>query len=221
VIELQNVTIAHRGLPVVRDLTMRIDAGDVIVLSGETGSGKTSLLRALYGDMPVASGTIRIDGVDLRTIQRTALPELRRRMGLIFQDDKLLADRSVYDNLRFALSIQMDSWRAIKRRAMELLAELGLSHVRSLMPDQLSGGESQRIGVARALANAPDIILADEPTANLDAETATHIFRYIADRRTPGTIVIIATHDAERAFAVFPDARCGHLEQGRLVERRL
>jgi cell division transport system ATP-binding protein len=216
---LENVTIAHRGLPVVRDLSLRIMPGEVMVLTGETGSGKTSLLRALYGDMPVTSGTIRIDDIDLGTLPRRELPALRRQMGLIFQDDKLLEDRSVYDNIRFALSIQMRSWRAIKRRAMKLLVELGLSHLRSSMPDQLSGGESQRIGVARALANSPRIILADEPTGDLDPDTAAEIFHYISTRRTADTMFLIATHDAGRAMEAFPDARWFRLEQGRVVEQ--
>jgi cell division transport system ATP-binding protein len=169
--------------------------------------------------MPVTSGSIRIDGINLGTTPRRELPALRRQMGLIFQDDKLLEDRSVYDNIRFALSIQMRSWRAIKRRAMKLLVELGLSHLRSSMPDQLSGGESQRIGVARALANNPRIILADDPTGDLDPDTAAEIFHYIATRRTPGTMFLIATHDAERALEAFPDARWFRLEQGRVVEQ--
>lgn len=217
-IELENVTLSHRGLPVLRNASFSVNAGEIALLVGDTGSGKTSMLRAIYGDLPVDSGRITIDGVELTALSRRSLPELRRRMGLIFQDDKLLEDRTVYDNIRFALSIQMDSPKQITRRAMEILAELGLSHLRSLMPGNLSGGEAQRIGVARALANAPRIVLADEPTGDLDPATAIEIFRYLAGRHTPSCAYIISTHDLARANEVFPDARRLHLSQGTIRE---
>jgi cell division transport system ATP-binding protein len=217
-IELANVTLSHRGLPVLREASFTVEAGEIVLLSGDTGSGKTSMMRALYGDLPVDTGRIVIDGVDITRLSRTALPEIRRRMGLIFQDDKLLEDRSVYDNIRFALSIQMDSPRQITRRAMEILAELGLSHLRSLMPKNLSGGEAQRIGVARALANSPRIVLADEPTGDLDPATAVEIFRYLSGRHTPSRAFIISTHDLARAVEVFPHARRLHLSGGTIRE---
>ncbi len=215
-IELKNLTLTHRGLPVVRNATLEIRPGDVVILTGETGSGKTTLIRALYGDLPIESGDVAIDGVGLRKLAARKLPRLRRRMGLIFQDDKLLDDRSVYDNIRFALSIQKGSSKEITRTALSVLNEIGLSHLRSSMPHQLSAGEAQRIGVARALSNEPAIVLADEPTGDLDAATAIEIFRYLARRRTPERLFLIATHDPSRALEVFPDARRWHLEQGQL-----
>lgn len=217
-IELSNVTLSHRGLPVLRSASFSVEAGQIVLLSGDTGSGKTSIIRAIYGDLPIASGRIVVDGVDLTRLTRGALPELRRRMGLIFQDDKLLEDRTVYDNIRFALSIQMDSSKQITRKAMEILAELGLSHLRSMMPGNLSGGEAQRIGVARALANSPRIVLADEPTGDLDPATATEIFRYLAGRHSPTSTYIISTHDLHRATEVFPHARRLHLAAGTIQE---
>ncbi len=215
-LSLSNVTISHRGLPVLRDVTLHLKRGDVAVMGGETGSGKTSLIRALYGDLPVDSGSVAIDGTELGRISRRQLPRIRRRMGLVFQDTKLLEDRTVFENIRFALSIQMDSRRDIKRRTLQIVAELGLSHLLPMMPSQLSGGEAQRIGVARALANEPEIILADEPTGNLDPDTATDIFQYLARRRSPDRTLLIATHDVERALDVFPDAQRLLLERGTL-----
>jgi cell division transport system ATP-binding protein len=215
---ISNLTLSHRELPVLRNATVTIRQGEVVVLTGETGAGKTTFLRALYGDLPVNSGRVVIDGVELHGPASRGLPKLRRRMGLIFQDDKLLDDRSVYDNIRFALSIQMDSSREVTRRALEVLAELGLSHLRSQMPTQLSAGEAQRIGIARALANDPNIIIADEPTGDLDAATAREIFRYLASRYTPEKVILIATHDPGTALEAFPNARQLHLKNGKLLE---
>lgn len=215
---LRNLTIAHRGLPIVSAVTLSIERGEVVILTGETGSGKTSLIRALYGDLRPSLGEIVIDGVDITAASPGRIPAIRRRMGLIFQDDKLLEDRTVYDNIRFALSIQMRSAREIKRKALEILAELGLSHLRSMMPGELSGGEAQRIGVARALANGPSLVLADEPTGDLDAATTTEIFRYLAMKSSADATMLISTHDPEPAFAVFPHARHWHLERGEIRE---
>lgn len=217
-ISVSNVTISHRGLPVVRDVSFEMAPGDVVVIGGETGSGKTSLIRAMYGDLALESGSITIDGIEMRRLKRSQLPPLRRRMGLIFQDTKLLEDRSVYDNIRFALSVQLHSQKEIKRRAMTILSELGLSHLLPMMPSQLSGGEAQRIGVARALANDPQIILADEPTGNLDPDTATDIFSYLASHHDPERAMLIATHDVDRALAVLPNARRMVLQKGELRE---
>jgi cell division transport system ATP-binding protein len=217
-IHLQNLTIAHRGLPIVSEVDLSIGRGEVVILTGETGSGKTSLIRAIYGDLRPSIGKIVIDGLDITAASPGRLPALRRRMGLIFQDDKLLEDRTVYDNIRFALSIQMRSSREIKRKALEILAELGLSHLRSMMPRELSGGEAQRIGVARALANGPSMVLADEPTGDLDAATTTEIFRYIAMKSSNDATMLISTHDPEPAFEVFPRARHWHLQRGEVRE---
>lgn len=217
-IELQNLTLSRRGLPVVRGATLAINRGEVVILTGDTGSGKTSLIRALYGDLAIDDGDVVVNGVRMRTLPARKLPKLRRGMGLIFQDDKLLADRSVYDNLRFALSIQMDDPQEITRKALSILTELGLSHLRSSMPHELSAGESQRIGVGRALANDPAIILADEPTGDLDAGTAAEIFRFLARRCAPDRAILIATHDPARAHEAFPGARRWHLEQAVIRE---
>lgn len=139
-------------------------------------------------------------------------------MGLIFQDDKLLDDRTVYDNLRFALAIQSSNSSAMARRSMELLSELGLSHLRSKFPSTLSAGEAQRIGIARAVAVRPIVILADEPTGDLDAETSREIFRYLASHQQPDGVMIIATHDLDVALEALPHARRLRLANGLLQE---
>lgn len=216
-IQLKNVTIAHRGMPVLRSASLTIRPGETILLTGRTGSGKTSLIRALYGDLRPTEGSILLNGVDLTTLPPRKLPAIRRSMGLIFQDDRLLEDRSVYENIRFALSIRVKSRKEINRLALGTLADIGLSHLRSKRPDQLSGGEAQRVGVARALANNPPIILADEPTGDLDPKTTEEIFNFLAARRAPQTLMVIATHDMERAARAFPEARQLYLEEGVIV----
>lgn len=217
-IELKNVTIAHRGMPVLRETSLQIQAGEVVLLGGRTGSGKTSLIRVLYGDLQPVAGNVFLNGTDLNGISAGKLPRIRRGLGLIFQDDRLLEDRSVYDNICFALSIRVKSRKEINRLALSALADIGLSHLRSKRPDQLSGGEAQRVGVARALASNPPIILADEPTGDLDPKTTDEIFRFIGSRRSPQTMMVIATHDMDRAREAFPDARIIGIENEQLTE---
>lgn len=217
-IELQNVTLAHRGLPVLREASLAIAAGEVVLLSGRTGSGKTSLIRALYGDLKPTEGTIFLNGTDLTHLSKGKLPKVRRSLGIIFQDDRLLEDRTVYENLCFALSIRVKSSKEINRLALSALADIGLSHLRSKKPEQLSGGEAQRVGVARALASNPPVILADEPTGDLDPKTTREIFDFLASRRTSENVMVISTHDMDRAREAFPDARSVHLEAERLIE---
>lgn len=216
-IELRNVTLAHRGMPVLRNASLTIRPGETVLLTGRTGSGKTSLIRALYGDLRPAEGSILLNGTDLQTLPAGKLPALRRSMGIIFQDDRLLEDRSVYENVCFALSIRVKSRKEINRLALGALADIGLSHLRSKRPDQLSGGEAQRVGVVRALASNPSIILADEPTGDLDPKTTEEIFSFLGSRCSPETVMVIATHDMERAAQAFPNARQLYIENGELL----
>lgn len=217
-ISIDRLTLTQGPTEIVVDLSLDVNRGETVLLIGESGVGKTTLLRALYGDLRPEHGRIVVDGISVAPLDRWRLPALRRRMGLIFQDDKLLDDRSVYDNLRFALEIQSNDPGGMTRRSLELLSELGLSHLRSKYPRTLSAGEAQRIGIARALAVNPIVILADEPTGDLDAETSREIFRYLASRRHPNGVMIIATHDLDIALQTLPHARRLRLGDGILQE---
>lgn len=203
---------------IVKDLSLHVRNGETLLLTGESGVGKTSLLRALYGDLRPTSGRIVVDGVSVAPIDRWRLPSLRRRMGLIFQDDKLLDDRSVYDNLLFALAVQSPLPERASLRALALLAELGLSHLRSNFPSTLSAGEAQRIGIARALAAYPPIVLADEPTGDLDPCTSRAIFTHLGARHSDSGVMVIATHDVDVAMEIIPRARHVRLVDGSAVE---
>jgi len=216
VITIEHLQLAQGPTTIVNDLSLVVRPGEVVVLVGESGVGKTSFLRAVYGDLRPIRGRIVVDGVVVAPPGSRRIPELRRRMGLIFQDDKLLDDRTVYDNLLFTLAIQCRDRSAPARRSLEILSELGLSHLRSKYPSELSAGEAQRIGIARALASAPSIILADEPTGDLDTSTSSEIFRYLGSQVGQTGVMILATHDTELAAQFIPRARCLRLSDGLL-----
>lgn len=215
-ISITGLRLSHGPHVVVDNLTFLARPGEVVVLLGESGVGKTSLLRSLYGDLRPEDGVIHVDGVSVFPPDRRKFPSLRRRMGLIFQDDKLLDDRTVFENIRFALAIQSIHTDEARRRAMEVLSDLGLSHARNKYPDQLSAGEAQRIGVARALASHPRIILADEPTGDLDLETSRVIFQWLRGHNRDNTVMIIATHDAALAREILPASRVLRMAHGSL-----
>ena len=175
------------------DLTIR--QGEMVYLVGPTGSGKTTLLRMLYMDVPPEYGVARIG--DYRTDQLTAkeIPYLRRSLGVVFQDFQLLPDRNVYDNVAFALHVTGKSGATLKSRVVQVLARVGLSHKQKRYPHELSGGEQQRVSIARAIANEPWILLADEPTGNLDPNVADEIMKLIISLHRQGMTVLMATHD--------------------------
>ena len=211
VIELKNVAIYHaddpfaemsakelkrKGHLVLSDINLTIKEGEFVYLIGKTGSGKSSLLKTLYADLPAKEGDIMIAGYDLRKIRRRDIPMLRRKIGIVFQDFQLLYDRSVEDNLSFVLDAT--GWNdktKISKRIDEVLQQVGLLHKRKVMPHQLSGGEQQRIAVARALLNDPNVILADEPTGNLDPETTNDVMDLLREISTKGKTILMATHN--------------------------
>ncbi len=181
---------------ILNQVSFTIKAGELVYIVGKTGSGKSNLLKLLYGDVPAVDGTVKIAGFDLRNIKSKNIQKLRRNLGIVFQDFQLLQDRSVYDNLNFIAKVT--DWKdknARKQRIEEVLALVGLATKGYKMPHQLSGGEQQRVCIARALMNNPKIILADEPTGNLDPETSYDIFSLFRDITQKGTSVLIATHD--------------------------
>jgi cell division transport system ATP-binding protein len=179
----------------VRDVSVAIQKGEFVFLTGASGAGKTTLLRLLFGAERPTTGQIVIGGRNLSRLRPATLPILRREIGVIFQDFKLLPERSVFDNVAIALEINGCSRREIRTRVWSTLRRLGLAHRLDHLPRTLSGGEQQRVAIARALVNDPPILLADEPTGNLDPDMALDIMDIVADAHARGTTVIVATHD--------------------------
>lgn len=196
IINLEGVDLHQMNQQIFSDITLKIDAGEFIYLIGETGSGKSSLLKVLYGELKVSSGNITLAGSDLNKITAKEIPNLRRKLGIVFQDFQLLSDRTVFENLSFVL--RATGWvnkTKISDRINEVLESVHLSGVKEKMPYALSGGEQQRAAIARALLNHPEIILADEPTGNLDPEKSEKIIELLQEINAKGTTVLIATHD--------------------------
>jgi cell division transport system ATP-binding protein len=197
VISIQNATIFQRDKMVLKDVNLSLSENEIVYIIGKTGTGKSSLLKMLYGEIGLNDGTGTVVGFDLKQLKKSEVPMLRRKIGIVFQDFQLLTDRSVGDNLRFVLKATGWSDKAqIEQRVSEVLAIVGLENKINIMPYALSGGEQQRITIARALLNEPELILADEPTGNLDPETSEEIMRVlmtIAEEQK--TAVLMATHD--------------------------
>ncbi len=196
VIELKNATIYQRDKVVLSDVSFSIGKGEFVYLIGRTGSGKSSLLRTLYAELPTHDGMVNVAGYDLSKIRRRQIPYLRRKLGIVFQDFQLLDDRNVEANLEFVL--RATGWydkESIDKRINEALDKVGLIDKRKNMPYNLSGGERQGVAIARALLNNPDIILADEPTGNLDPETALDVLKMLLRISDSGTAVLMATHN--------------------------
>ena len=196
IISLEGVDIRQMNHQVFSNITLKIENGEFLYLIGETGSGKSSLLKVLYGELKVDAGNITVADIDLTKIRKKEIPTLRRKLGIVFQDFQLLTDRNVFDNLEFVL--KATNWKnktEIKARIDEVLDSVHLSGVKDKMPYELSGGEQQRAAIARALLNHPELILADEPTGNLDPEKSEKIIELLKEINAKGTTILIATHD--------------------------
>jgi cell division transport system ATP-binding protein len=196
IINLEGVDLHQMNQQVFSNITFKIDAGEFIYLIGETGSGKSSLLKVLYGELKVSAGNITLADIDLNKIKAKEIPNLRRKLGIVFQDFQLLSDRTVFENLSFVL--KATGWKnkiKINDRINEVLESVHLREIKDKMPYALSGGEQQRAAIARALLNHPEIILADEPTGNLDPEKSEKIIELLQEINATGTTVVIATHD--------------------------
>lgn len=195
-LQLEHVGICRNENVVLQDASFALDPGEFVYVIGKVGSGKSSLLKALYCEIPLQSGEGRLLGYDLTRMKRKDIPYLRRKLGIVFQDFQLLTDRSVIKNLEFVL--KATDWKNkadIERRIDEVLSQVGMQNKGYKMPHELSGGEQQRVVIARALLNTPDIILADEPTGNLDPETSGQIVQLLHDICKKGTAVIMTTHN--------------------------
>jgi cell division transport system ATP-binding protein len=198
VLSMTQATIFQGEIPVLSDVTFSVEQHEFVFLIGRTGSGKSSLLKTLYADLPLKSGLSEVVGYSLPEIKSKEVPFLRRKIGIIFQDFQLFTDRSVHENLSFVL--KATGWTdpiLIKERIGEVLLQVGLLEALTKMPHQLSGGEQQRVVIARALLNNPSILLADEPTGNLDPDVADGIFKLFQDINKKGTAILMATHNHE------------------------
>ena len=197
-IRYTDVEIHQQELCVLNDVNLELHKGEFVYLVGKVGSGKTSLLKTFYGDLDIASGEAEELGYDMLHIKRKHIPQLRRKLGIVFQDFQLLTDRTVYDNLEFVL--RATGWKSkgeIKDKIEEVLNLVGMSNKGYKLPNELSGGEQQRIVIARAVLNSPEIILADEPTGNLDSETGHAIAELLHGISEAGALVVMTTHNLQ------------------------
>jgi cell division transport system ATP-binding protein len=196
IIELLNADIVQRDHVVLTDINLEIKTGEFVYLIGKVGSGKSSIIKTIHAELPLEKGEGKVAEFNLRELKTREIPFLRRKLGVVFQDFKLLSDRNVYDNLTFVL--KATDWKdetEIMARVNEVLSMVGMVKKSKSMPHQLSGGEQQRVSIARAILNNPEIILADEPTGNLDPQTSIELMQILKDLNDQGKTVIIATHD--------------------------
>jgi len=221
VIEVNESSIYQRNHLVLSNVNFSLAEGEFVYLIGKTGSGKSSLLKVLYGDLPLKNGSGNVVGMDLRTLKTSKIPDLRRHLGIVFQDFQLLTDRSVEDNLKFVL--KATGWKdkkTMEARIDEVLDSVGMLGKKKMMPFRLSGGEQQRISIARALLNHPGLILADEPTGNLDPETSNEIMNLLLSvSKENNCAVLMATHDYD-IIRKYP-SRMIRCEDGHVLEVEL
>ena len=186
-----------RETKAVRDISLKIGKGEFVFIVGNSGSGKTTLIKLLLKEIEATSGNIRVGDTDITKMKRKMIPRYRRRRGVVFQDFRLLKDRNVYENVAFAQRVVVTPTREIRKRVPEVLAMVGLSSKYKSLPSQLSGGEQQRVAIARALVNRPEILLADEPTGNMDPGNAWQIMKLLEEINEMGTTVVVVTHSKE------------------------
>jgi len=194
-IEIKNVMFSFNAIPLFNNISLEVGHGEFLYLVGQSGSGKTTLLRLLYMDLFPKIGEVVVGGYSSMTIKNKQIPYLRRKVGVIFQDFKLLEDRNVYENIAFVLRVTGWKNKDIDKAVMNVLDDVGLQHKRFNYPHELSGGEQQRVSLARAIVNDPFILLADEPTGNLDPNVGAEIIKLLEDINKRGTSVIMATHN--------------------------
>lgn len=195
-IKYTDVDILRQDIRVLKRVNLAVDLGEFIYITGKVGSGKSSLLKTMYAEVPVAAGTAEVMGYDLGNIKSAEIPFLRRQVGIVFQDFRLLNDRNIYENLKFVLDAT--GWKdknSMKERIETTLRQMGMLNKGYKMPYELSGGEQQRVVIARAMLNDPQLLIADEPTGNLDPVTAAQIMKRLQEIQQQGTTVIVATHN--------------------------
>lgn len=216
-LDIQNLTFHYKNQSLFDNVSLRLRQGEFAFLIGKSGTGKSTLLQLIYLNLFPQSGSITIGDVDTSYIKKKQIPLLRRKIGIVFQDFKLLKDRNVYDNLAFVLQVTNHSSSEIKKIINDVLMEVGLSHKRLNFPDQLSGGEMQRVAIARAILNNPILILADEPTGNLDPETSFEILELLLKINKKGTTVLFATHDYD-LVRKYPSAKIFKITERKIIK---
>ena len=215
-IQLYRVTKYYEGVPAVREVSFSVDKGEFVFVTGPSGAGKTTLLKILFCAEHADEGQIVIQGMNTFRLNRSSIPYLRRNMGFVFQDYKLLTHKTVFENIALALKVVGAPYGEIERRAYQVLKKVGMESKRHLTPPKLSGGEQQRVAVARALVNEPLVLLADEPTGNLDPQSGQDVFRLFRDINMKGTTVIVATHDWETVRKM--QRRIIIMERGKVID---
>ncbi len=217
IFELKNLSVYRRDNKVLSGINFSAEAGEFIYLTGKVGSGKSSLLKILYADEEIRVGEAKVAGYDLNKIKQSQIHLLRRKLGIVFQDYKLLTDRTVYDNLKFVLEASGErSKTLIKEKILQTLEIVGLKGKEQRMPFELSGGEQQSVGIARALINKPLLILADEPTGNLDEKSSENIMNLLTEASENGAAVLMATHDMS-LISKYP-AKIFNVEENNFVQ---
>ncbi len=219
IIEMKNISVFQKSNLVLTDVNIEIDKGEFVYLIGETGSGKSSLLKLMYGELQLKEGIGKVAGFDLTKLKLNEIPFLRRKLGIVFQDFQLLSDRSINENILFVM--RATGWAdktKMQERCQEVLSKVGLGTKGFKMPHELSGGEQQRVSIARALVNDPEIILADEPTGNLDPKTSEEIMSLLLEISKTGRAIVMATHDYS-LFSKFP-SRTIRCEAGRINDSK-
>jgi len=197
-IELKRVTKEYsKGIAAIDDLSLKIEQGEFVFLVGDSGSGKSTLIRLIMKELEPTSGTILVNGVNLSRLKQRHIAKYRRGLGVVFQDFRLLKDRNIYDNISFALRVTEVPNRVIKRKVPAALSMVGLAQKYKALPQELSGGEQQRVAIARAVVNEPAILLADEPTGNLDPTNSWEIMSLLKEANERGTTVLVVTHNQE------------------------
>lgn len=215
-ISMQSVTkIYENGALGLKDFSIEIEKGEFVFVVGSSGSGKSTFTRILLKEIEPTTGEVYIDGMELSSIKRRKVPYLRRKLGCVFQDFRLLPSKTVYENVAFAMQVVEASNRSIRRAVPQVLALVGLNKKANAYPDQLSGGEKQRVAIARAIINKPPVLLADEPTGNLDPDTAWDIMEALKEINMRGTTVVMATHAKDIVNKM--KKRVIHLDNGLLV----
>ena len=218
-LSFDNVEFHYRNQPVFINLNFELDYGEFVFVIGKSGIGKSTLMQLIYMNLFPLTGNVKIADFDSQTIKPSQIPLLRRKIGVIFQDFKLLPDRNVYQNLAYVMKVTGTPSNELKRKINEALSDVGLSHKRLNMPNELSGGEQQRISIARAILNDPILILADEPTGNLDPETSGEILSLLKKINKKGTAVLVVTHNYELVKKA--NERIIKLEDGRALKAKI